>query len=74
MGKAAPEVEVGSVWRYELLGSVAVYEVVEERGDVVVVAVREAPGLSAGVQLRMTRAAVADMALVSPAPRPSRRT
>jgi hypothetical protein len=62
------ELEVASVWQHSLLGSTAVYEVVEDLGDVVLVAVREAPGLTAGTQLRMTRGALAKMHPVSDVP------
>jgi hypothetical protein len=70
MGKGDREVKVASVWRHELLGSVALYEVVEDLGEIVLVVVREAPGLAAGTQLRMTRAALDEMV---PVTAPSRR-
>jgi hypothetical protein len=70
MGREDREVEIASVWRHELLGSVATYEVVEDLGDIVLVAVRDAPGLEPGTQLRMTRKALHGMAPVtSPAGR-----
>jgi hypothetical protein len=61
MGREDREVEIASVWRHELLGSVAVYEVLEDLGDIVLVAVRDAPGLEPGTQLRMTRTALHGM-------------
>jgi hypothetical protein len=73
MGNEGPEVEVGSVWRQELLGSVALYDVVEDLGDIVIVAVREAPGLAPGTQVRMTREALRAMVLVSGAADRARR-
>jgi hypothetical protein len=52
----------GSLWRHRALGSVAVYEILDDQGDdVVVVAVREAPGLQPGTRLRLTADAVAEM-------------
>jgi hypothetical protein len=68
MGTEDQEFEVASVWQHSLLGSTAVYEVVEDLGDVVLVAVREAPGLIPGTQLRMTRDALATMRRVSDVP------
>jgi hypothetical protein len=65
VGKEDREFVVASVWRHELLGSVALYEVVEDLGDLVIVSVRDAPGLTPGTQLRMTREALTGMVLVS---------
>jgi hypothetical protein len=55
----------GSYWRHTALGSDAIYRVVDVSGEHVTVAVCEAPGLQAGMEFRLTRAAVAAMTPVA---------
>jgi hypothetical protein len=68
--------DVGTIWRQEILGSTASYEVVEDLGDIVVVSVREAPGLAPGTRVRLERDALGRMERVDasePAPTVSAR-
>lgn len=56
---------VGSIWRQKVLGSPAAYELVEDLGDIVVMAVREAPGLEPGTRVRFRREALRKMERVA---------
>jgi hypothetical protein len=61
MSERGKEIEPGSRWLSETLGSRAIYEVVADRGDHIDVRVRQAPGLAEGTRIRLTRAAVEAM-------------
>ena len=65
-----PSLHVGEIRRYELLGSSATYRVLAIDSTHVVVEVVEAPGLAAGLRLRMSRDAVHAMTLVTATPNP----
>ncbi len=56
-GPVAP----GSCWRQTMLGTDAVYRVVEVSGEHATVQVCDAPGLEPGTQIRLTVAALAAM-------------
>ncbi|MGA2924700.1 MAG: hypothetical protein ABSG43_01710 [Solirubrobacteraceae bacterium] len=51
----------GSLWRQQVLGSEAIYEVVRSDESLVEVRVRSAPGLDPGFTLRLTRDAIGRM-------------
>jgi hypothetical protein len=61
MSARRKEIEPGSRWLHEALGSEAIYEVVADHGDHIDVRVRQAPGLAEGTRIRLTRAAVEAM-------------
>ena len=60
------QVRLGQVRRHELLGTVAVYRVVDIEGPLVLVEVIQAPGLEAGARFRFTEEAVRRMRLLDP--------
>ncbi len=64
-----PDVPAGSVWRQVKLGSESIYEVIGSDQDLVDVLVVAAPGLPRGAQLRLARAAVAEMERIDVAER-----
>ena len=70
-----PSPQVGEIRRYELLGSSATYRVLAIDSTHVVVEVVEAPGLAAGLRLRMSQDAVQAMTPAKAAPnsQPSQR-
>jgi hypothetical protein len=57
-------IDPGSIWRKQALGSVAVYEVVADHGDLIEVEVRAAPGIPAGTRIRFAPEAFSGMELV----------
>lgn len=56
------DVTINAILRRRLLGSEAVYRVLAEHGDTVLVEVVEAPGLTPGSQLRLTAAVARSLA------------
>jgi hypothetical protein len=64
--RGTASVRPGQVRRQELLGTVAVYRVVQVDETLSLVEVIEAPGLSAGMRFSFTTQAVGAMELVDP--------
>lgn len=71
MVRAAREIPLGSRWRNERLGTVAIYEVVGTDGDVVEVKVLEAPGLPVDAVIRLTSTSLGAMQRIEGRPGPA---
>ena len=68
MRRRREEIPPGTLLRKEMLGSVAVYEVVRSTDELVEVKVMGAPGLAPGRMVMLTRAAVDAMQRIERGP------
>ena len=58
---AAPEIQPNTCWRKTLFGTTATYLVRRVEDDIVIAEVQDAPGLPAGVEVRLTKGAFESM-------------
>ena len=63
---------IGAFMRHSALGSEAVYEVLEAGEDILTAAVVSAPGLAAGMEIRLTARDARAMEHLAALPRPER--